>query len=240
MLRRPARAFMATPATSARDMRDVLALRHARFNDRAEPEDSGFECILVRDTTTGEPVCTFRLMRFASGAELARSYSARYYDLGALAEYPEAILEIGRFCVAENARDPSILRTAWAHVATEVRAGNIGLLIGCSSFSGTSADPYEDAFALLAQQHLAPKRWLPRVKAPAVLRFARRFRLRKPDLKKAARTMPPLLKSYLAMGGWVSDHAVLDRDLNTLHVFTGVEVGRIPPNRARLLFGPAG
>ena len=56
-----------------------------------------------------------------------------------------------------------------------------------------------------------------------------------PDPKRAAATMPPLLRSYLAMGAWVSDHAVIDRDLNTLHVFTGVEIAAIPPARARLL-----
>jgi hypothetical protein len=37
------------------------------------------------------------------------------------------------------------------------------------------------------------------------------------------------------MGGWVSDHAVIDRQMNTLHVFTGLEIAAIPPNRARLL-----
>jgi putative hemolysin len=48
-------------------------------------------------------------------------------------------------------------------------------------------------------------------------------------------SMPPLLRTYLAMGGWVSDHAVVDRDLGTMHVFTGVEIGKVPPARARLL-----
>jgi L-ornithine Nalpha-acyltransferase len=47
--------------------------------------------------------------------------------------------------------------------------------------------------------------------------------------------MPPLLKTYLMMGGWVSDHAVVDRDLGTMHVFTGVEISAIPPARKRLL-----
>ena len=47
--------------------------------------------------------------------------------------------------------------------------------------------------------------------------------------------MPPLLRTYLSMGGWVSDHAVVDRQMNTLHVFTGVEISAIPPARKRLL-----
>ena len=52
--------------------------------------------------------------------------------------------------------------------------------------------------------------------------------------------MPPLLRTYLGMGGWVSDHAVIDRAMNTLHVFTGVEVAAIPPARAKALRAIAG
>lgn len=52
--------------------------------------------------------------------------------------------------------------------------------------------------------------------------------------------MPPLLRSYLAMGGWVSDHAVVDAELGTLHIFTALEVDRVPPARARSLRQIAG
>ena len=92
---------------------------------------------------------------------------------------------------------------------------------------------------MLKHRHLGPKRWLPRVKAPDVFRFASRLR-RKPDAKKAMLRMPPLLRTYLMMGGWVSDHAVVDRQMNTLHVFTGLEIGAIPPARKRLLRSVAG
>ena len=62
----------------------------------------------------------------------------------------------------------------------------------------------------------------------------------RPAVQRAMRAMPPLLKTYLLMGGWVSDHAVVDRNLNTLHVFTGLEIRAIPPARARLLRLAAG
>ena len=68
----------------------------------------------------------------------------------------------------------------------------------------------------------------------------RALRLFRPDAKRAMLAMPPLLRTYLLMGGWVSDHAVVDRDLNTLHVFTGLEIRAIPPARARLLRLAAG
>jgi hypothetical protein len=47
--------------------------------------------------------------------------------------------------------------------------------------------------------------------------------------------MPPLLRTYLLMGGWVSNHAVVDHQWNTMPVFTGVEIDAIPNTRKRLL-----
>ncbi|HBQ35447.1 MAG TPA: ornithine-acyl-ACP acyltransferase, partial [Rhodobacteraceae bacterium] len=34
---------------------------------------------------------------------------------------------------------------------------------------------------------------------------------------------------------WVSDHAVVDRQMTTMHVFTGVEISAIPENRKKIL-----
>ena len=145
------------------------------------------------------------------------------------------MVEIGRFCVHPEARDPDILRTAWAAMTRYVDENNVEMLFGCSSFKGTDADAYADAFAMLKDRHLAPRRWWPQVKAPSVFRFAQALRRRRPDTGRAMRAMPPLLRTYLLMGGWVSDHAVVDRQMNTLHVFTGLEVSAIPPARKRLL-----
>ncbi len=57
----------------------------------------------------------------------------------------------------------------------------------------------------------------------------------KVNLKKAFLNMPPLLKAYLSMGAWVSDHAVIDFNMKTLHLFTGVEVSKIPKKRKQFL-----
>lgn len=60
------------------------------------------------------------------------------------------------------------------------------------------------------------------------------------DRRAGLAGLPPLLRTYLGMGGWVSDHAVVDRDLDTLHVFTCVEVDKVPPARAASLRAVAG
>ncbi|MEM6488173.1 MAG: GNAT family N-acyltransferase [Pseudomonadota bacterium] len=191
--------------------------------------------MMVEDTRSKTLVCCFRMQEFESGAGIDGSYAAKYYELSALKAYPDRMLEMGRFCIHPEWKDPNILRVAWAGLSDFVEKRGIALLFGCSSFNGVDDGEYADAFALLKEKHLAPKRWLPRVKAPKVFRFATALRFKKPDLKTAMKRMPPLLRTYLVMGGWVSDHAVVDHDLNTLHVFTGVEVHRVPSARVARL-----
>lgn len=195
---------------------------------------------LIEETRTGRLVGCFRILPLAGGGEIDRSYSAQYYELEALRKFDGPMVEMGRFCIDPEVRDPDILRVAWGAMTRFVDETGVEMLFGCSSFHGTEAETYLDAFTVLQQKHLAPKRWLPRVKAPNVFRFADRLKRRKADKKLAMLRMPPLLKTYLLMGGWVSDHAVVDRDMNTLHVFTGLEIRAIPPARKRLLRATAG
>jgi putative hemolysin len=238
--------YRARLAETPADVRRCQQLRYLAFiagrglaGDAQGLDADGFDDIcrhvMVEDVRTGQLVCCFRMLPLDDGSQIERSYSAQYYELSALKKFPGKMVEMGRFCIHPEHRDPNILRTAWAAMSAYVEGEGVELLFGCSSFHGVDAEEYRDAFALLREKHLAPRRWLPRVKAPAVVRFARVFRLFKPDLRLAMRRMPPLLRSYLVMGGWVSDHAVIDHDLNTLHVFTGVEVRRVPTARAALL-----
>lgn len=226
------------------DIRAAQALRHRCFRGGDGLDEDAFDSlcrhILIEDRTSGALMGCFRLMPLKNGTRISESYSAQYYELSALKDYDAPMIEMGRFCIAPDAKDGAdILRVAWGAMTRYVDREGVGMLFGCSSFQGTDAEQYFDTFAMLRDRHLAPKRWLPRVKAPKVFRFAQRLR-RKPDAKRAMGAMPPLLRTYLLMGGWVSDHAVVDHDLNTLHVFTGLEIGAVPPNRARLLRAVAG
>lgn len=212
---------------------------HAAVGIDHDPFDEQCTHVLVEDQRDGTLVCCFRLLHLGSGAEIERSYSAQFYELSGLAEFSGPMVEMGRFCIHPDRSDADILRIAWGAMTAYVDAQGVEMLFGCASFHGTQARDYYDAFALLRDRHLAPKRWLPRVKAPSVFQFASRLR-RKPDLKAAQAAMPPLLRTYLLMGGWVSDHAVIDDDMGTLHVFTGLEIRAVPPARARLLRGVVG
>lgn len=238
--------YRARLAETLADLEAAQRLRFKAFRDTSAPglDADAFDArcthMLVEDVDTGTLVCCFRLMLIENGRAIGDCYAAQHYELTRLAAFEGTMVEMGRFCIHPNHPDPDILRVAWGALTGFVDEGGIEMLFGCSSFQGTSEEAYIDAFSLLKDRHLAPKRWLPRVKAPKIFPFARKLRLRRPDLKAAMRAMPPLLRTYLLMGGWVSDHAVVDRDMNTLHVFTGLEIRAIPPARKKLLRAVAG
>ena len=233
--------YIARHAEGPEDVEAAQRLRYMAFHGSPEAgrdqDDFDDICthILVEEVSNGHLVCCFRILPLSGGGEISRSYSAQFYELSALAAFEGPMVEMGRFCVDPEVRDPDVVRVAWGAMTRYVDDHGVEMLFGCSSFKGTDSDTYHDAFAMLAAKHLAPRRWWPRVKAPAVVEFAKKLRLRSPDAKQAMLRMPPLLRTYLLMGGWVSDHAVVDRQMNTLHVFTGLEVAAIPPARKRLL-----
>jgi L-ornithine Nalpha-acyltransferase len=227
-------------ATDVIDRGRALALRQRCFRsgdpgaDDSDAHDPLCRHLLVEDIATGDVAACCRLLVLRDGREVATSYSARHYDLGALAAYPGAMMEVGRFCIDPARRDPDILRLAWGALTRLVDRYRVELLFGCSSFAGAFDSRHRAALALLARDHVAPERWAPGRKSPETLDFAD-VAAEVTGRDDAAAVLPPLLRSYLGMGGWVSNHAVIDRDLDTLHVFTALEIAAIPDMRARAL-----
>ncbi len=189
--------------------------------------------VVIEERSTSNFVCYFR-MKVMPAAQVRYSYAAQFYDLCAMESMEGPLLELGRFCLSPECNDPDALRLAWAAITKVVDRHHVTMLFGCTSFEGNEPARYLDAFSFLKINHLAPRRCAPRIKAPEVLDFAE-LGVSSPVKEKALQQMPPLLRSYLSMGAWVSDHVVVDRDLRTLHVFTGLEIDAIPAERKRLL-----
>jgi putative hemolysin len=226
----------------AKDGDDLIAAQRLRFRAfrngttgregrDADAFDARCRHVLVQ-SDTGDLLATCRLYVAAQSEALSTAYSAQFYDLDGLSALRGPYLEVGRFCLDAPADQGSdALRLVWAALTRIVEAEGISVLFGCSSFPGNDPAQHADALALLAARHLGPDRLRP------VARKGETVRLQPADHdpKAAAVQMPPLLRTYLMMGGWVGGDAVIDRDLGTLHVFTAVEVAAIPPVRARLL-----
>jgi L-ornithine Nalpha-acyltransferase len=234
--------YRARFATGDADLKAAQSLRFRVFHEAAngagidrDEYDKRSAHVLIEEVETNRLSCCFRLMPLLNGQGISHSYSGQFYDLSGLESYGEPMVELGRFCIDPAFRDADILRLAWGFLTRYVDENRICMLFGCSSFRGVDAGVFADTFALLHLRHLAPQNWQPKAKAPEIFRFGADQDFEQPDFRNAMKHMPPLLRTYLAMGGLVSDHAVIDRELQTLHVFTALEVNSIPPTRARLL-----
>ena len=217
-------------------MARVLALRGALFRgDPAACDRDAFDAccrhVMVEDRARRTLLCTCRLMHLPDAAAIGSSYAARVYDLRLLARYPAPMLEVGRFCVAPDARGPDVVRLAWSLVTRVVTEEGIGLVFGCVSLPGPDPERHRAVLARLGRAQPAPPGWAPgRGPGEACALGSASAALTSPRA-----LLPPLLRTYLAMGGWVGDHGVVDRDLGTVHVFAAVEVAKVPAARARLL-----
>ncbi|MCC1481507.1 GNAT family N-acetyltransferase [Roseibaca sp. Y0-43] len=221
------------------DMAQVADLRKVRFRDNKSADLDAFDPLCTHLLITeagGSCALACARLRLLAGPEMDRGYSAQFYDLAPLVEAGMRALELGRICIADERRhDPDILRILLCGIAAFSEAQAVDLLIGCASFKGDAPTRHGAALGLLRARHIGPHHLRPRKRDPLA------FDLPAPgplaEQKAALQSVPPLLRMYLGMGGWVSDHAVRDPALDTLHVFTAVEIARIPPGRKRLLTG---
>jgi len=218
--------------TSVRDL--ALALRADVFRAGQDDRDA-FDALalhgVMTDNVTGLTVCCFRLLGFDPDDGLAGSYSAHWYDLDPVAHLPGAKLELGRFCVAPHVQDPDVIRLAWAEITAELDRRAARTLFGCSSFLGANPARFAEALAIIGARHLGPVAKRPRQKAGTTIHSlcpAQMAKFSTNGLRAARAQIPPLLRTYLAMGGWTSDHAVIDAELGTTHVLTVLEVDRVP------------
>jgi putative hemolysin len=223
----------------AADMPAVLALRALAFRGDPGADDSdGFDAgalHLRAGPPDGPPLAALRLVVHAPGR--IAGYAAGLYDLARLAAAPGRAVELGRLCLHPDHPDPDLMRLIWAGVARVVEGAGAARLIGCTSFPGTDPDRLAPALGLLARRHLGPPDLAPGRRARGTRALADFAPAAAPE---GAALLPPLLRAYLALGGWVSDHLVIDADLGTCHVFTCVEIAGMPEARKRVLRGLAG
>ncbi|HTW68963.1 MAG TPA: GNAT family N-acyltransferase [Acetobacteraceae bacterium] len=162
-------------------------------------------------------VATYRLIKREAAAELGRFYSADEYDITPILNFPGRILELGRSCVDAAYRNRVAMQLLWRGIAAYVFHYQIDLMFGCASLPGTDPDALAMELTYLYQNHLAPPALRPRA-LPHRFVEMRRLRPEAVDSRRALMQMPPLIKGYLRLGGFVGDGAVIDRQFNTTDV----------------------
>ncbi len=221
-------------AESAAEIDAALALRYRVFYDEmgAKPSDeaarsqrdrdaydSHCDHLVVLDHSPGAPVVvgTYRLIRRAVAAKVGGFYSADEYDVSKLIGMDGEILELGRSCVDAAHRNRPTMQLMWRGISNYVFHHDIQVMFGCASLSGTDVAAHADLLSYLHHFHLAPPalrtRALPDRYIDMAIKPADAL-----DGRRCLADLPPLVKGYLRLGGFVGDGAVIDAQFNTTDV----------------------
>jgi putative hemolysin len=162
-------------------------------------------------------VGTYRLIRREAAARAGRFYSAGEYDIGVIVRNPGRLMEAGRSCVDSRYRNRYAMQLLWRGIAAYVFHHRIDLMFGCASLPGTDSDALALELSYLYYYHLAPPELRPRALPHRYIEM-RRLARDEIDPKQALGSLPPLIKGYLRLGGFVGDGAVIDQQFNTTDV----------------------
>jgi putative hemolysin len=223
-------------AISAAELDAVQALRYRVFYEEmgAKPDavtaasrrdadefDAIADHLLVVDHDLGEGannvVGTYRLIRQEAAEKFGRYYSESEYDISALKRFPGTKLELGRSCTATAYRSRAAMQLLWRGIAAYVFHYGIDLMFGCASLSGTNPEALAEELTYLATHHMAPESVRPRALQSRYVEM-RRLDPAGIDPKQALMRLPPLVKGYLRLGGFVGDGAVIDNQFNTTDI----------------------
>lgn len=231
-------------AASEADIRAGQRLRYEVFVEElggdgplvdhaARLERDGFDAlydhlVLFDRAAPGTPaVGVYRLMRSDRLSPGARFYSEAEYELEVLKSSGKRLLELGRSCVHPDYRGGPALMALWQGLLAYVEAHGIEVMFGVASFHGTDPGVLAPPLSLLHHRHLAPKSLRVRARAE---HFQRMDLIPEAEIDRVAamRAVPPLIKSYLRIGGYVGEGAYVDHAFNTTDVCIIVDIDAVP------------
>jgi putative hemolysin len=238
-------------ATSQRDIHRAQRLRYNVFYQEMSAKPSLMHKILRRDFDRYDAICdhllvldhdapadprtggpaivgTYRLLSQEVAQANGGFYTASEYQIDKLvvARPDLKFLELGRSCVLKPYRTKRTVELLWHGIWSYVVQRKIDVLFGCASLDGT--DPEALALPLSFLHHFAgaDPSWSVRAVDE---RHAPMDRIAKDQInqKHALRSLPPLIKGYLRLGGMIGEGAVVDHQFGTTDVLILLPVEKI-------------
>jgi putative hemolysin len=224
-------------AEGAADTEAAQALRYRVFYEEMAAKPTPEVAALRRDADEFDAVCdhllvvdrrkavdgargvvgTYRVLRRKPAEAFGRFYSESEYDISPIVAHGGEILELGRSCVDADYRSGATMQLLWQAIAAYVFRHDIEVMFGCASLHGTDPDALALPLSYLYHYHLAPPALRPRALAERYVPMTR-LPVDRIDTKLALASLPPLIKGYLRLGGFVGDGAVIDDQFNTTDV----------------------
>lgn len=228
--------LMVRLATTEEDIDAAQALRYRVFYQEMQAIPTAENTARERDFDRFDAICdhllviskdrldygggvvgTYRVLRRSVADCHDGFYSSAEYDIAPLLRIDGEIMELGRSCVDAEFRTRPTMQLLWQAIAAYVFEHNIQMMFGCASMPGSDPSKLELALSYLYHYHPAPDVYCPRALPE---RYVKMDYLRKDqiDVRKALVELPPLIKGYLRLGGFIGEGAVIDDQFNTTDV----------------------
>jgi len=186
---------------------------HLILQDKSLPHD---------DNVVG----VYRLLRGNNAANGPGFYSANEYKLDRISGCGRKSVELGRSCVDARYRNGVAMHLLWNGLADYVATHDIEVLFGVASFHGTDPAAISHALSYLHYNYRAPNDLL--ATAYGANAIAMDIIAEKDtDRVTALAQIPPLIKSYLRLGGSVGSGAYIDHGFNTIDVCLVMDTARM-------------
>lgn len=237
-----AQRYSVSFARTTSEMRDAQRLRYAVFSGEMgarligpEPgvDEDRFDAfckhLIVRDARTGDAVGTYRILSPHAARAAGGYYSDQEFDLTRLAHLAPHMVEVGRSCIHPEYRSGSVISLLWSALAQYMVTHSFEYFIGCASISiADGGYAASTIYREVAARHLAPPefRVTPRCRLPLESLHS--------DLR---RELPPLLKGYTRLGGYVGGEPAWDPDFHSADLFVLVPLARLDPRYLRHFLG---
>ena len=223
-------------AESEAEIAACQALRYRVFYEEMSASPTPEMAATKRDFDSFDPVCvlligidakkgsgaagivaTYRLLRRSGAERRGQFYSIDEYDISKIVAHPGEILELGRSCVDAAYRSKMVMQLLWKGISDYVFHFKIEVMFGCASFPGIDPAEHATTLSYLHHRHMAPPEFRPRA-VPSRYVSMDMKPMSEIDERRALASLPPLIKGYLRLGGFVGDGAVIDEQFGTIDV----------------------
>ena len=189
--------------------------------------DSHCEHLVVRDTTSGDVVGTYRILTAERARDAGGFYSETEFDLSRLHNLNARLVEVGRACVDPAYRGGSVITLLLTGLTRYVVANRYDYVLGCASIDvtrGLAAAAH--VCRRLVADHLGPEAW----------RVVPHTPFQPGNLPPCDAELPPLIKASLRFGAQVCGEPAWDEAFQTADVLMLLPMAAMTPRfRARLL-----
>ncbi|MEM6491148.1 MAG: GNAT family N-acyltransferase [Pseudomonadota bacterium] len=237
-------ALLVRLAEDEAELRAAQRLRYRVFYQERDAQPVGEMAREERDFDDFDPVCDhllvidesrsgdeavvgcYRFMRRAGADALGRFYTSGEYDIQKLLDADLELMELGRSCIAADYRNKASMTLLWRGIGQYVLRYDVGMMFGCASLPGVDTAALAPALSYLHHRHLAPEPF--RVRALEDLFTPMdETPIDAVDERRVLAGLPPLIKGYLRLGGYVGDGAVIDHQFNTTDVCVMVKTDQV-------------